>query len=147
MLYTEYADVLKGMRDVYDVAVEQLYPNLDRKYGGIESLFLELRKFFKLLIKLTVVRLARGAMLERSKIPGLENVRLEEDIEEPHSDHIHSIRQILNKLKASQHSWPFLEPVDADEVPEYYEHILFPVDLKMVADRLKEGYYVHVNGI
>jgi hypothetical protein len=44
MLYTEYADVLKGMREVYDVAAEQLYPNLDRKYGGIESLFQDLRE-------------------------------------------------------------------------------------------------------
>lgn len=45
MLYTEYADVLKGLREVYDVAVNQLYPNLDRKYGGIENLFQDTRKF------------------------------------------------------------------------------------------------------
>lgn len=44
MLYTEYADVLKGMREVYDAAVEQLYPNLDRKYGGVESHFQDVRK-------------------------------------------------------------------------------------------------------
>lgn len=146
MLYTEYADVLKGMREVYDVAVEQLYPNLDRKYGGIESLFQDLRKL-QFLILTTLRFLARGALLKRSQIPGLENVRLENDISEPESDLTHSIRQILNKLKSSQHSWPFQEPVDVDEVPEYYDHILFPVDLRMVTDRLKEGYYVHVSRI
>lgn len=48
MLYTEYADVLKGLRDVYDVAVSQLYPNLDKKYGGIEDQFQDCREFFSL---------------------------------------------------------------------------------------------------
>jgi hypothetical protein len=46
MLYTEYADVLKGLREVYDIAVNHLYPNLNKKYGGIENLFQDMRKFF-----------------------------------------------------------------------------------------------------
>lgn len=40
-----------------------------------------------------------------------------------------------------------MEAVDPDEVPEYYDHILFPIDLRTMSDRLKEGYYVHVSNI
>ena len=35
-------------------------------------------------------------------------------------------------------------PVNADEVPDYYDHILFPIDLGTINERIKEGYYVHV---
>ena len=40
-------------------------------------------------------------------------------------------------------SWPFLIPVDRKAVPDYYEHIKFPMDMKTMAERLKAGYYVN----
>lgn len=36
-----------------------------------------------------------------------------------------------------------MDPVDAEEVPEYYDNVLFPIDLGTMSSRLKNGYYVH----
>ncbi|CAG9462932.1 unnamed protein product [Pedinophyceae sp. YPF-701] len=43
----------------------------------------------------------------------------------------------------SQHAdaWPFHEPVNGDEVPDYYEVIKDPIDLRLVKERLDAGYY------
>ncbi|WRX10383.1 GNAT domain - like 5 [Theobroma cacao] len=57
---------------------------------------------------------------------------------------------ILSKLlmfKQSMHdhvdSWPFKEPVDARDVPDYYDIIKDPVDLKTLSKRVEsEQYYV-----
>ena len=40
-------------------------------------------------------------------------------------------------------SWPFLNPVDSKDVPDYYEHVKFPMDMKTMAERLKANYYVN----
>ncbi|XP_055382309.1 histone acetyltransferase KAT2A [Condylostylus longicornis] len=49
---------------------------------------------------------------------------------------------ILQSVKQHASAWPFLKPVNAAEVPDYYDHIKYPMDLKTMTDRLKKGYYV-----
>jgi histone acetyltransferase len=44
---------------------------------------------------------------------------------------------VLNAIRQHQASWPFLQPVSAAEVPDYYEHIKFPMDLRTMTERLK----------
>ncbi|OXA60750.1 Histone acetyltransferase KAT2B [Folsomia candida] len=51
-------------------------------------------------------------------------------------------KSILNQVRSHSAAWPFLKPVDRNEVPDYYEHIQFPMDLKTMGDRLKKGYYI-----
>ena len=36
-------------------------------------------------------------------------------------------------------AWPFTEPVDAEEVPDYYEVITKPMDLGTIQRRLQVG--------
>lgn len=36
-----------------------------------------------------------------------------------------------------------MNPVDRKAVPDYYEHIKFPMDMKTMAERLKANYYVN----
>uniref|UniRef100_A0A914SFX8 N-acetyltransferase domain-containing protein n=1 Tax=Parascaris equorum TaxID=6256 RepID=A0A914SFX8_PAREQ len=52
-------------------------------------------------------------------------------------------RNVLNKLKADKSAWPFLKPVDPEEVKEYYDYITYPIDLKTITERFKHKYYVH----
>ncbi|CAG0880499.1 unnamed protein product [Cyprideis torosa] len=52
------------------------------------------------------------------------------------------MRTVLNQVRQNSSAWPFLKPVDAAEVPDYYEHIKYPMDLKTMAERLRRGYYV-----
>jgi histone acetyltransferase len=53
------------------------------------------------------------------------------------------IKTILNACRNHQSSWPFLSPVDRKAVPDYYEHIKFPMDMKTVAERIKTNYSVN----
>ena len=50
---------------------------------------------------------------------------------------------ILQQLKSYKHSWPFLEPVDAQTlgIPEYYEIVKEPMDLSKVEQKLKSAKY------
>ncbi|XP_012270627.1 histone acetyltransferase KAT2A [Orussus abietinus] len=53
-----------------------------------------------------------------------------------------ALKNILNSVKNHVTAWPFLKPVDKNEVPDYYDHIKYPMDLKTMTDRLKARYYV-----
>lgn len=46
---------------------------------------------------------------------------------------------VLQTVKVHSASWPFLKPVDKTEVPDYYDHIKYPMDLKTMQERLKKG--------
>lgn len=36
-------------------------------------------------------------------------------------------KSILNQVKNHHSSWPFVKPVDKNEVPDYYDYIPFPM--------------------
>uniref|UniRef100_A0A915I7H8 histone acetyltransferase n=1 Tax=Romanomermis culicivorax TaxID=13658 RepID=A0A915I7H8_ROMCU len=58
------------------------------------------------------------------------------------TDQLYStLKELLQKLKANPNSWPFLKPVDGNEVPDYYSFIKFPMDLKTMQERLRQNYY------
>ncbi|KAL3676605.1 hypothetical protein R1sor_026553 [Riccia sorocarpa] len=51
------------------------------------------------------------------------------------------MRYLLKMVIDHPDSWPFKEPVDAREVPDYYEVIKDPVDLKTTSKRLESEQY------
>ncbi|XP_064548388.1 histone acetyltransferase KAT2A [Drosophila montana] len=52
-----------------------------------------------------------------------------------------SFQSVLQSVRQHATAWPFLRPVTAAEVPDYYDHIKYPMDLKTMGERLKKGYY------
>ncbi|KAL5702144.1 histone acetyltransferase [Ranunculus cassubicifolius] len=53
------------------------------------------------------------------------------------------MRTLLKMLHDHPDAWPFKEPVDARDVPDYYDIIKDPMDLKTMSKRLEsEQYYV-----
>uniref|UniRef100_A0A673YL68 Bromodomain PHD finger transcription factor n=1 Tax=Salmo trutta TaxID=8032 RepID=A0A673YL68_SALTR len=51
------------------------------------------------------------------------------------------LRRILCSLQAHKMAWPFLEPVDPNDAPDYYGVIKEPMDLSTMEDRLQKRYY------
>ena len=43
--------------------------------------------------------------------------------------------------RATAQAWPFAEPVDANDVPDYYEIVRNPVSLHLIGKRLESGHY------
>lgn len=53
------------------------------------------------------------------------------------------MRTLLGLVTDHQDAWPFVEPVDAAEVPDYYEVIKNPMSLALIQQRLQsQQYYV-----
>ncbi|EPR78616.1 Bromodomain protein [Spraguea lophii 42_110] len=52
---------------------------------------------------------------------------------------------VLSEIKNDKHSWPFLEPVNAQEVPDYYTVIKVPMDLKTMSNKLINKEYNDIN--
>ncbi|EPB68836.1 Bromodomain protein [Ancylostoma ceylanicum] len=128
MRYTEFSSYMKFVRDIHQTMGEVKYPNKTRKYGGIEHIF----------------RQHGGHGLRLKDIPGLENhnddERIEKDIELDSK-----MKLILKKLSSDKWGWPFVVPVDGDMVPEYYDYIEYPIDLRTMSERVKSKYYNHIS--
>jgi len=53
------------------------------------------------------------------------------------------MRTLLKNLSEHPDAWPFKEPVDSRDVPDYYDIIKDPIDLKTMLRRVdSEQYYV-----
>lgn len=53
------------------------------------------------------------------------------------------MEQILFDIKRHRDAWPFLEPVSAEDVPDYYDVVKDPMDLRCMQERLdSEQYYI-----
>jgi histone acetyltransferase len=60
----------------------------------------------------------------------------------PTSENLHSfMNQILKELNNIDESGPFREPVDAEDVPDYYDIIKTPMDLGTMQKRVDSGKY------
>lgn len=55
--------------------------------------------------------------------------------------HFNVLRRFLYDIQNHNQAWPFLKPVDRDEVPDYYNVITEPMDLSTMDERLENGFY------
>ncbi|XP_068889025.1 nucleosome-remodeling factor subunit BPTF isoform X6 [Aphelocoma coerulescens] len=54
------------------------------------------------------------------------------------------LRRVLRSLQAHKMAWPFLEPVDPNDAPDYYGVIKEPMDLATMEERILKRYYKKV---
>uniref|UniRef100_A0AAZ3SCM0 Bromodomain PHD finger transcription factor n=1 Tax=Oncorhynchus tshawytscha TaxID=74940 RepID=A0AAZ3SCM0_ONCTS len=54
------------------------------------------------------------------------------------------LRRILRSLQAHKMAWPFLEPVDPNDAPDYYGVIKEPMDLSTMEERLQKRHYIRL---
>ncbi|KAK4199404.1 putative histone acetyltransferase GCN5 [Triangularia verruculosa] len=55
--------------------------------------------------------------------------------------HFKEIRRFLYQIQNHKQAWPFLSPVNRDEVPDYYKVITNPMDLSTIEERLEHDAY------
>ncbi|KAK3520498.1 hypothetical protein QTP70_024113 [Hemibagrus guttatus] len=51
------------------------------------------------------------------------------------------LKRILRSLQAHKMAWPFLEPVDPNDAPDYYGVIKEPMDLSTMEQRIQKRFY------
>ncbi|KAL1861916.1 histone acetyltransferase [Paecilomyces lecythidis] len=58
-----------------------------------------------------------------------------------HGPHFNELRRFLNQIQNHKQAWPFLHPVNRDEVPDYYDVITSPMDLSTMEEKLEHDSY------
>lgn len=58
-----------------------------------------------------------------------------------HGPHFAQLQHLLNELQNHNSAWPFLQPVNKEEVLDYYNVITNPMDLGTMEQRLEADYY------
>lgn len=51
-------------------------------------------------------------------------------------------QNIIESMRKHKSSWPFIEPVNRDDVADYFEVIADPIDIKTIEKKLQSNYYV-----
>ncbi|MCL4124863.1 UNVERIFIED_CONTAM: hypothetical protein GTU68_026984 [Idotea baltica] len=54
------------------------------------------------------------------------------------------VKKLSKLLVQHKNAWPFLEPVDQSEVPDYYKVVKVPMDLKSVEKKVNQHKYGHL---
>ncbi|KAG4438919.1 histone acetyltransferase [Cadophora sp. M221] len=80
-------------------------------------------------------------------IPGIRATGWSPDMDtlarEPrHGPHFNQLRRFLGEIQNHNQAWPFLHPVNRDEVPDYYNVITSPMDLSLIEVRLHQDQYL-----
>jgi histone acetyltransferase len=87
----------------------------------------------------------QGGMLTFDEIPGLKEAGWDqEDYNKTLPEDMNLEDQcnfILNKLKQHQSAWPFKEPVNREEVKDYYDVIKEPMDLSTIESKINGKKY------
>ncbi|KAI0881990.1 histone acetyltransferase GCN5 [Annulohypoxylon maeteangense] len=55
--------------------------------------------------------------------------------------YFNQLRRFLYQIQNHKQAWPFLNPVNRDEVPDYYNVITSPMDLSTMEERLHQAQY------
>ena len=58
-----------------------------------------------------------------------------------HGPNYNGLLHMLNEMQNHQHAWPFLQPVNKDEVHDYYDVIKEPMDLSTMEEKLEKDLY------
>ena len=79
-------------------------------------------------------------------IPGIRQTGWSPELDalarEPrHGPHFNELRRFLNQIQNHKQAWPFLNPVNRDEVPDYYNVITSPMDLLTMEEKLENDSY------
>ncbi|KAI3645599.1 hypothetical protein MP228_008527 [Amoeboaphelidium protococcarum] len=124
--YLEMNEMLQQQKAAIQTRISQVTKDPKTLYPGLKQAFSNKRE------------------LDPFEIPGLIesgwNPNMEKEAEE--SNPLYPLlRQLLTDLQSQSIAWPFVEPVDKETVPHYYEMIQNPMDLKTMEHRLEHNFY------
>lgn len=90
--------------------------------------------------------------IDPSEVPGLREsawtVEMDELSRRPRRGPHHNLmRHVLVEMSNHQAAWPFANPVNAQEVPDYYEVIKEPMDLSTMEVKLENNQYASLDDL
>lgn len=75
-------------------------------------------------------------------IPGLKEAKLTEEMLSQTTKKLKNVfRYIISDIRTDTHAWPFLQPVNEKEVPDYYQIIKAPMDISKIEQNVEDDKY------
>uniref|UniRef100_A0A1B0CWR8 histone acetyltransferase n=2 Tax=Lutzomyia longipalpis TaxID=7200 RepID=A0A1B0CWR8_LUTLO len=135
IVYTQFSSVIRRQKDIVkeliaqrQQEVQKIHPGLTCFKEGVRSIPVESIPGLREVGWRPIARAQRQARpLEESADPD----KLAQ-----------TLATVLVAVRQHSAAWPFQKPVSQADVPDYYDHIKYPMDLKTMGERLKRGYYV-----
>ncbi|XP_065084860.1 histone acetyltransferase KAT2A [Ochlerotatus camptorhynchus] len=135
LIYTQFSSVIRKQKEIVKELIAQRQQEVQKVHPGLTCFKEGLRS------------------IPIESIPGLREVgwrpqfrtqRTSRPLEESADpDKLsNALTGVLQSVRQHSAAWPFLKPVNPAEVPDYYDHIKYPMDLKTMGERLKNKYYV-----
>jgi len=137
IVYVEFTAVVRRQKEILKMLVERKQEQIRQVHPGLSC--------FRDGVREIAVEAIPGILETGWEPPAVDKSRSSRNTDEKaDQEHLYNVlKTILTACRNHQSSWPFLNPVDRKAVPDYYEHIKFPMDMKTMAERLKANYYVN----
>eukprot|EP00092_Neocalanus_flemingeri_P021975 GFUD01023832.1.p1 GENE.GFUD01023832.1~~GFUD01023832.1.p1 ORF type:complete len:759 (-),score=221.26 GFUD01023832.1:292-2568(-) len=139
IVYVEFTAVVRRQKEILKKLVERKQEQIRQVHPGLSC--------FRDGVREIAVESIPGILETGWEPPPQDKFRYKStrnSDEKADQEHLYNVlKTILTACRNHQSSWPFLNPVDRKAVPDYYEHIKFPMDMKTMAERLKANYYVN----
>jgi len=137
IVYVEFTAVVRRQKEILKKLVERRQDQIRQVHPGLTC--------FKDGVREIPVESIPGILETGWEPPSQDKSRSTRNSDEKaDQEHLYNVmKTILNACRNHQSSWPFLNSVDRKAVPDYYEHIKFPMDMKTMSERLKANYYVN----
>lgn len=132
IIYTQFSSVVRKQKEIIKELFAQRQQEMQKVHPGLMCF----KEGFRRTIPYEAIpglRDVYGWKLPRSTP---KHLRYSEELNDPEVLAM-QFNNILQLIKNHKCAWPFLKPVSVSEVPDYYDHIKYPMDLKTMGERLK----------
>lgn len=129
IVYTQFTSVIRRQKEIVKKLIDMRQKDLRKIHPGLT--------LFKEGVHSIPIECIPG--LRETGCRGVLSSRSHDQDPEPDAG---ILRTVLHAVKNHAAAWPFHKPVDKSEVPDYYDHIKYPMDLRTMGERLKARYYV-----
>nr|CAB3257876.1 histone acetyltransferase KAT2A [Phallusia mammillata] len=128
--YTEFSNIIRKQKEILKKLIEKKQQQINQIYSGLSC--------FKDGVRQIPVESILGI-----RNTGWENMKNREkkQVHDSIDCLFNPLKSIVQSLKNHSSAWPFLEPVKKSEVPDYYDVIKTPMDLKTLSERIRQKQY------
>lgn len=132
LVYTQFSSVIRKQKEITKELISQRQQDVQKIHPGLTC--------FKEGVRIIPVESIPG-LRECGWKPQARAQRTSRPLEESADPDKLAITfsSVLHAVKAHSNAWPFVKPVNATIVPDYYDVIKYPMDLRTMVERLKKG--------
>lgn len=132
IIYTQFSSVVRQQKEIVKELFSQRQQEIQKIHPGLTCF----KEGFRRTIPLEAIPGLRELGWKMPSRNAPKHLRYFEENNDPEVLAV-QFNNILTLVKNHKCSWPFLKPVSVAEVPDYYDHIKYPMDLKTMGERIK----------